>query len=170
MAEGTGKSPQHTLSVLQASTMLVGMVLGVFIFTAPTLAALNTASPAQFLGLWLAGGIATLIGALCYAELATTYPDEGGEYSYLKHAYGNGAGFLFAWGRMTVIQTGAIAAVSFAFGKYAQIILPMPLGEVGVAIYGALAIAALTAVQLRGTKRPPTRRRFSPRWRCLACS
>lgn len=152
MAEGTVKAPQHSLSVLQASTMLVGMVLGVFIFTAPTLAALNTSTPMQFLGLWLAGGIATLIGALCYAELATTYPDEGGEYSYLKRAYGDGAGFLFAWGRMTVIQTGAIAAVAFAFGKYAQIVLPLPLGEIGVAIYGALAIAALTAVQLRGTK------------------
>lgn len=152
MTDATGKAPQHSLSVLQASTMLVGMVLGVFIFTAPTLAALNTSTPMQFLGLWLAGGIATLIGALCYAELATTYPDEGGEYSYLKRAYGDGAGFLFAWGRMTVIQTGAIAAVAFAFGKYAQLVLPLPLGEVGVAIYGALAIAALTAVQLRGTK------------------
>ena len=71
-----------------------------------------------------------LIGALCYAELATTYPDEGGEYSYLKHAYGDGVGFLFAWGRMTVIQTGAIAAVAFAYGKYAQVIL-LPFGEAG---------------------------------------
>ena len=130
--------------------MLVGMVLGVFIFTAPTLAALNTATPIQFLGLWLAGGIATLIGALCYAELATTYPDEGGEYNYLKRAYGDGIGFLFAWGRMTVIQTGAIAAVAFAFGKYAQIIFPLPFGEVGTAIYGAIAVAALTALQLKG--------------------
>ena len=145
-----GGAPRQTLSVLQASTMLVGMVLGVFIFTAPTLAALNTETPTQFLALWLAGGIATLIGALCYAELATTYPDEGGEYSYLKHAYGDGVGFLFAWGRMTVIQTGAIAAVSFAYGKYAQILLPLPFGEAGAAIHGAVAIAALTAIQLRG--------------------
>jgi amino acid transporter len=141
---------RHTLSVLQASTMLVGMVLGVFIFTAPTLAALNTATPAQFLGLWLAGGVATLIGALCYAELATTYPDEGGEYNYLRRAYGEGVGFLFAWGRMTVIQTGAIAAVGFGFGEYAQKIYS--IGGVGTAIYGALAIAALTAVQLKGTQ------------------
>lgn len=150
MTEGTGGTQHQSLSVLQASTMLVGMVLGVFIFTAPTLAALNTATPTQFLGLWLAGGIATLIGALCYAELATAYPDEGGEYNYLKRAYGDGAGFLFAWGRMTVIQTGAIAAVAFAYGKYAQIVLPLPFGEVGAAIHGAIAIAALTAVQLKG--------------------
>lgn len=151
MSQDTG-APRHSLSVLQASTMLVGMVLGVFIFTAPTLAALNTATPVQFLGLWLAGGIATLIGALCYAELATAYPDEGGEYNYLKRAYGDGVGFLFAWGRMTVIQTGAIAAVAFAYGKYAEVIRPIPFGEAGAAIHGAIAIAILTAVQLRGTR------------------
>lgn len=149
MSADAGAS-RHSLSVLQASTMLVGMVLGVFIFTAPTLAALNTSTPMQFLGLWLAGGVATLIGALCYAELATTYPDEGGEYNYLKRAYGDGVGFLFAWGRMTVIQTGAIAAVAFGFGEYAQKIFS--LGPAGTPIYGAVAIAALTAVQLKGTQ------------------
>ena len=143
-------APRQTLSVLQASTMLVGMVLGVFIFKAPTLVALNTTGPYQFLGLWLAGGIATLIGALCYAELATTYPDEGGEYSYLKRAYGDGTGFLFAWGRMTVIQTGAIAAVAFAYGDYAQVVLP--LGPMGPALHGAIAVAAFTGLQLLGTK------------------
>ena len=147
MSTNTGAGRQR-LTVLQASTMLVGMVLGVFIFQAPTLAAMNSSSPAQFLWLWLAGGIVTMIGALCYAELATTYPEEGGEYTYLKRAWGEGAGFLFAWGRMTVIQTGAIAAVSFAYGKYAQVILP--LGTAGEGIHGAIAVAALTAVQLRG--------------------
>ena len=149
MASGAG-AERSQLSVLQASTMLVGMVLGVFIFQAPTLAALNTATSTQFLGLWLLGGLATLIGALCYAELATTYPEAGGEYSYLRRAYGDGAGFLFAWGRMTVIQTGAIAAVAFAFGKYAQVILP--LGGFGPEIYAALSVAALTALQLKGTQ------------------
>ena len=146
MTSDTGASRQ-TLSVLQASTMLVGMVLGVFIFQAPTLAALNSATPTEFLGLWLLGGIATLIGALCYAELATAYPDEGGEYHYLKQAYGDGVSFLFAWARMTVIQTGAIAAVAFAYGKYAQVIFP-----ISEAIHGAIAIAALTALQLKGTQ------------------
>jgi basic amino acid/polyamine antiporter, APA family len=109
---------------------------------------MNVGSSSQFLLLWLAGGVATMIGALCYAELATTYPEEGGEYSYLKRAYGDGVGFLFAWGRMTVIQTGAIAAVAFAFGKYAQVILP--LGGSGENIHAAIAVAALTALQLKG--------------------
>src|SRR5262249_27608018 len=106
--------------------------------------------PSQFLLLWLAGGVATMIGALCYAELATTYPEEGGEYSYLKRAYGDGLGFLFAWGRMTVIQTGAIAAVAFAYGKYAQVIVPLGAGATGENIHAALAVTALTALQLKG--------------------
>lgn len=148
MSEGDDK---RTLSVMQASTMLVGMVLGVFIFQAPSLVAANTSSPYEFLGLWLAGGIITLVGALCYAELATAYPDTGGEYHYLTRAYGEGVGFLFAWGRMTVIQTGAIAAVAFAFGNYANAVLP--LGQIGPGVYAAASVAALTAVQLLGTRK-----------------
>jgi amino acid transporter len=139
-----------TLSVLQASAMLVGMVIGVFIFTAPTLVALNTTDPLVFVGLWLIGGLIALIGALCYAELATAYPDSGGEYHYLMRAYGEPVSFLFAWGRMTVIQTGAIAAVAFAYGKYAAVILP--LGSMGDAIHAAIAVAALTGLQLLGTR------------------
>jgi amino acid transporter len=139
-----------TLSVLQASAMLVGMVIGVFIFTAPTLVALNTTDPPVFIGLWVAGGLIALVGALCYAELATAYPDSGGEYHYLMRAYGQPVSFLFAWGRMTVIQTGAIAAVAFAYGKYAAVVLP--LGPMGDAIHGAIAVAALTGLQLFGTR------------------
>jgi amino acid transporter len=139
-----------TLSVVQASAMLVGMVIGVFIFKAPFLVALNTTSAIEFLGLWVAGGLITLIGALCYAELATSYPHSGGEYHYLTRAFGRPLGFLFAWGRMTVIQTGAIAAVAFAYGDYASVILP--LGPQGPAIHAAIGVAALTALQLLGTR------------------
>ncbi len=149
MTEHTG-APRQTLSVLQASTMLVGMVLGVFIFVAPTLVAKNTATPVEFLGLWLAGGAITLVGALCYAELATAYPEQGGEYNYLKRAYGDGVSFLFAWARMTVIQTSAIAAVAFGYGDYAQAVLP--LGAMGPSIHAAVAVAALTALNLKGTQ------------------
>lgn len=150
MNENASETRLPTLSVVQASAMLVGMVIGVFIFTAPTLVALNTTDPLVFIGLWVAGGLIALIGALCYAELATAYPDSGGEYHYLKRAYGQPVSFLFAWGRMTVIQTGAIAAVAFAYGKYAAVVLP--LGPMGDAIHGAVAVAALTGLQLFGTR------------------
>lgn len=150
MSQETNGTRLPTLSVLQASAMLVGMVIGVFIFKAPSLVAWNTTNAVEFLGLWIAGGLITLIGALCYAELATSYPHSGGEYHYLTRAFGRPLGFLFAWGRMTVIQTGAIAAVAFAYGDYASVILP--LGAYGPALHAAIAAAALTALQLLGTR------------------
>ena len=129
--------------------MLVGVVVGIGIFKTPPIAAANAPSEAAFLALWVAGGLLTLIGALCYAELGSTYPHAGGEYHYLTRAYGRGLGFLFGWGRMTVMQTGAIAAVAFVFGDYAAALLP--LGTYGPAIYAAAAVALLTYLQLRGT-------------------
>ena len=73
-----------------------------------------------FIGAWVLGGVGTLIGALVYAELAAAYPSTGGEYHFLTRAYGQRVGFLFAWARTTVIQTGAIAAICFVLGDYAQ--------------------------------------------------
>jgi amino acid transporter len=95
------------------------------------------------------GGVATLIGALVYAELAAAYPSTGGEYHFLTRAYGQPVGFLFAWARTTVIQTGAIAAVCFVLGDYAQQI--WSLGIYGSAIYGAAGLLVLTLVNLAGT-------------------
>lgn len=146
--EGPAGAPLQTLSVLQASAMLVGVVVGIGIFKTPPIAAANVSSEAAFIGLWALGGLLTLIGALCYAELGSTYPSAGGEYHYLTRAYGRALGFLFGWGRMTVMQTGAIAAVAFVYGDYASTLLPA--GELGTAIHAASAVAVLTFLQLRG--------------------
>ena len=70
-----------------------------------------------------------IVGALCYAELGSQNPNAGGEYFYLTRAYGRATGFLFAFGRMTVMQTGAIAAVAFVYGDYANKLVP--LGDLG---------------------------------------
>ncbi len=129
--------------------MLVGTVVGIGIFKTPPIAAANVPNEFAFLALWAAGGLLTLIGALCYAELGSTYPHAGGEYHYLTRAYGRGLGFLFGWGRMTVMQTGAIAAVAFVYGDYGATLLP--LGPYGPAIHAAVAVAVLTLLQLRGT-------------------
>ncbi len=150
MSEGVTAGARPTLNVLQASAILIGMVVGVFIFKAPSFVAANATSAHEFLALWLAGGLIVLIGALCYAELATAYPSSGGEYHYLGRAYGEPLGFLFAWGRMTVIQTGAIAAIAFAYGDYVSLILP--LGPMGPAIHAAIAVVALTLLQMMGTR------------------
>lgn len=129
--------------------MLVGIVVGIGIFKTPPIIAANVDSETAFLGVWLLGGLLTLIGALCYAELSSTYPNTGGEYHYLTRAYGKGPSFLFSWGRMTVMQTGAIAAVAFAYGDYAVTLIP--LGPYGSAIHGTIAVLVLTGLQLVGT-------------------
>ncbi len=137
------------LSVLDAVAVLVGVVVGIGIFGFPPLVAQYSATTTIYMGLWMAGGLVMLVGALCYAELGCAYPDSGGEYHFLVRAWGAPVGVLFAWARGTVIQTGAIAAVAFIYGDYAQILLP--LGTSGPAIHGALAVAALTLLNVVGT-------------------
>jgi basic amino acid/polyamine antiporter, APA family len=141
--------PQQLLSVPDGIFLVAGMVIGVGIFKLPGLVAGNAASATQFFAAWIVGGIACLCGALVYAELASRYPETGGEYTFLRHGLGEGAGFVFAWSRMTVIQTGAIAAVSFVFGEYASQI--HSFGAQSNAIWAALCVAVLTGLNLLGT-------------------
>src|SRR5690606_18350177 len=110
---------------------------------------MNAPSAAAYMGLWVAGGLVMLVGALCYAELGSSYPDAGGEYAFLGRAWGADIALLFAWARCSIIQTGAIAAVAFIFGDYAQVLLP--LGEHGPAIYAAAVVAALTVLNVLGS-------------------
>ncbi len=142
--------PRPSLTVTDAVALVVGMVVGVGIFRTPSIVAANAGSETVFLLLWLAGGAVSLIGALCYAELASGHPDAGGEYHFLDRAFGPATGFLFAWARMAVIQTGAIAAVAFVLGDHAAKILP--LGPFGPAIYAALAVVVLTGLNISGVK------------------
>jgi amino acid transporter len=142
-------SPRQLLSVPDGVFLTVGMIIGVGIFKAPSIVAGNTSGTAEFLGAWLLGGLISLCGALVYAELSARHPETGGEYSFLHHAYGRGAAFLFAWSRMTVIQTGAIAAVAFVFGEYASEIYR--LGAHSTALYAGLSVIALTLLNYAGT-------------------
>jgi basic amino acid/polyamine antiporter, APA family len=113
-----GNAPRPVLTTLDGIVLIVGLVLGAGIFRAPQLVAAGSSSAGTFLLLWVVGGIVSLIGALCYAELAAAYPSAGGEYHFLTRAFGRRAGFLCAWSRLTVIQTGSIAILSFLVGDY----------------------------------------------------
>jgi amino acid transporter len=141
--------PRELLSVTDGVFLMVGMVIGVGIFKAPSIVAANTSSTWEFLFAWLLGGAASLCGALVYAELASRHPDTGGEYSFLSRGMGRAWGFLFAWARLTVIQTGAIAAVAFVLGDYASEIFP--LGKYSSAIWAALSVVLLTILNIAGT-------------------
>ncbi len=143
-------APKPTLSVADAVAIIVGIVIGSGIFKTPSLVAANTPNELFFLFAWLLGGIVSFIGALCYAELATTYPHAGGEYHFLHRAFGRDIAFLFAWARATVIQTGSIAMLGFVFGDYASQIFP--LGNYSPAIYAALAAIVLSGLNIMGVQ------------------
>ncbi len=142
--------PQPVLGLGDAIAIIVGIVLGAGIFRLPSLVAGNSANELVFYGLWVAGGAISLIGALCYAELATAYPNAGGDYYFLRRAFGGGLSFLFAWARIAVITTGSIAVLAYTFGDYASNLLR--LGPHSSAIYGALAVVVLTAINVIGIR------------------
>src|SRR5512137_418796 len=93
MQEG---APKQVLTTKDAIAIVVGLVIGAGIFRLPSLVAGNSSSEMVFYLLWIAGGVISLIGALCYAELATAYPNAGGDYYFLQRAFGRGLSFLFA--------------------------------------------------------------------------
>lgn len=143
-------TPKPSITLIDAIALIVGLVIGAGIFETPALVAANTGTVGGVIGVWLMGGVVSLLGALCYAELATTYPHVGGNYYYLKRAFGQPIAVLFAWARMTVIQTGSIALLAFVFGDYASQLLP--LGGYSPAIYAAVAIALLTMLNIIGLR------------------
>jgi basic amino acid/polyamine antiporter, APA family len=126
------------------------MVLGAGIFKTASLAALNAGSTEGLFGVWVAGGIISLMGALCYAELTTAYPSEGGDYYFLGEAYGQTTAFLFSWSRFSVVYTGSTALLAFTLGDYLNEIVP--IGRYGTGVIAVTLIVALTALNLRGIR------------------
>jgi amino acid transporter len=106
------------LGLWDTISIIVGIVVGTAIFRSPTVVFQNAGGPAVALALWIAGGLLAWCGAVCYAELATTYPRDGGDYEYLKRAFGPWCGFLFAWAQLTTVVSGNIAIMAYAFADY----------------------------------------------------
>lgn len=151
------------LGLLDATTLLVGSMIGSGIFIAPSLMAKNVAAPGIFLGLWLLGGAFTLLGAVAYGELAAMMPEAGGQYAFLRRAFGPLYGFLYGWTLFLVIQSGFCAAVSIAFAKYLGLFLPFigervevlhlgPLRLSSAQLVAVAVIAALTLINTRGVE------------------
>ena len=128
---------RRQIGVWDSVSIVVGIVIGVGIHeTAPTV--FNFAGSARVaMAFWILGGVISLAGALCYAELASAYPRSGGEYCYLSRAYGRFPGFLFGWSQLTVVRTGNVGMMAFIFAEYAA-----KLWGLGSAQTVALAIAA----------------------------
>jgi APA family basic amino acid/polyamine antiporter len=139
------------MSVAFVAMVAIAMVIGAGIFKSPAIVAANTGSVFWLFAIWAIGGAVTLIGALCYAELATTYPSAGGDYTFLKRAYGRPVAFLFAWARFAVINTGSIALLGFVLGDYLSEVVS--LGPNSPSIYAVIAIVGMTAFNLAGRRK-----------------
>ena len=141
---------KQTLGLFDVVAIIVGIVIGSGIFKLPGMVANSSSSGTVFMLVWLAGGVMSIIGALCYAELASTYPNAGGDYYFINRAYGKGMSFLFAWARMSVIQTGSIAFLGFFIGDFLTGVYT--LGEYSSSIYALITVIGLTVVNIFGIK------------------
>jgi len=130
------------LGLWDAVSIMVGIVIGASIYESPPLIFNNVTGPEWGMGVWVLGGVLSLIGALCYAELASTYPRMGGDYVYLSRAFGPWAGFLFGWAQLVVVITASIGSMAFVFGRYATQLWPngpAALGQWAADEIGAIA-------------------------------
>ncbi|MFG5409978.1 amino acid permease [Piscinibacter sakaiensis] len=150
MTAPPGGAGAATLRPWQAVAIVVGIVVGAGIFKTPALVAGQVPSVGWMLALWAAGGLLTLCGALVYAELSTTWPSHAGEYHFLGRAWGRPVASLYAWARFTVITTGSLVLLGYVYGDYATQLLP--LGPHSAAWHAGLAIAVLTALNLRSLR------------------
>src|SRR5262245_31288702 len=107
------------LGLWDTVSIIVGIIIGIGIFKTPTDVFGNVSSAWGVLAIWTLGGLVSLMGALCFAELAAAYPRSGGEYVYLTRAFGPSAGFYFAWAQLAVIRTGNIGMLAFYLAEAA---------------------------------------------------
>jgi amino acid transporter len=147
-ADSSTAAPRQVLDLKDAVALVVGIVVGAGIFKLPALVAANTGDGLTMMLAWVLGAAISILGALCYAELASAHPNAGGEYHFLERAFGLEVARLFAWARMTVIASGSIAIFAFVFADYATQLLR--LGEQSTSVYAALLIVVLTAINIVG--------------------
>lgn len=140
--------PARLLSASAAVALIVGIVIGAGIFKTPALVAGISGDAGWALTIWFAGALISMAGALCYAELCTVYPHAGGDYHFLRRAFGRDLAFLYAWARATIINTGSIALLAFVFGDYFSTLVP--LGAHSSAIWALVIVVALTMVNMVG--------------------
>src|SRR5690606_38744608 len=143
--------------------LVMGSMIGSGIFIVSSDMMRNLGSGYWLIVVWVITGIMTVAAAISYGELSAIYPKAGGQYTYISEIFGKMPGFLYGWGLFTVIQTGTIAAVAMAFGKFAAYLIPWlndsePIFQNGgfritwVQILAIVIILLLTYINTRGVK------------------
>jgi APA family basic amino acid/polyamine antiporter len=141
----------RSLGLFSAVMLVVGNVVGAGIFTTSGMLAAEVSHPLGFLLVWILGGLLTLCGALTYAELGAMFPRAGGDYQFLKEAYGPLAGFVLGWLSFWIINPGSIAALSIALVDYVPG-LPHADGQIASRIYAVAVVILLSALNYRSTR------------------
>lgn len=143
-------APQAHFSLWDTICIIVGIIIGIGIFKTPGPVFALFGGTIQALGVWVAGGLLCIVGAFCFAELASTYPRSGGDYIYLTRAFGSWAGFLFAWGQLLIVRTGAsIVPLAYVFAEYAVTLLQIDKESPHyLAVYTLLALLPLLGLTI----------------------
>jgi APA family basic amino acid/polyamine antiporter len=174
MDSASGQAPQGAkllvrgLGLMDATMIVIGSMIGSGIFIVSAKSAAIVGAPGWLLAAWAIAGVLTITGALCCAELAAMMPRAGGQYVFLREAYGSATGFLFGWSLLFVVQTGTIAAVAVAFANFMgvltgrvsdsiYIVRPIHLGSYAITLstqqlVAILLILLLTFTNTRGLK------------------
>ena len=149
------QKPTPQLSLFDSTCLIVGIIIGAGIYQMAPDIAKGAGGAWGVLGIWVLGGLLSLCGALCYAELATAYPHEGGDYVYLGRAYGKWAGFLFGWAQLAIVRPGDIAVMAFAFATYGCAVWDPLAGSAfpyGQQVYAVGATVVLTLINVLGVR------------------
>ena len=174
MDSASGRAPEGTkllvrgLGLMDATMIVIGSMIGSGIFIVSAKSAAIVGAPGWLLAAWAIAGVLTITGAFCCAELAAMMPRAGGQYVFLREAYGSATGFLFGWSLLFVVQTGTIAAVAVAFANFmgvltrrvsdsTYIVRPIRLGSYAITLstqqlVAILLILLLTFTNTRGLK------------------
>lgn len=137
------------LGLFDATMLVMGGIIGSGIFVTPAEVARHVTTPLLIVGVWILGGLVALAASFVYAELAARRPEVGGQYAYLRDAYGPMPAFLYGWALLLVIQSGGMAAVAITFARYFSDLVQLPFSDSAVAV-GVLAL--LTAINCTGVR------------------
>ncbi len=141
---------KRQLSLVDSTAIIVGIIIGAgFYGMSPDIASL-AGGPGWTLLAWFVGGLMALVGSLCYAELATAFPRQGGEYVYLSQAWGRFVGFQYAWAGFWIIRPASVGAMAMVFGRYTQELWPLErYGSVTYALGLTVLLTSLNVVGVR---------------------